>query len=215
MATMLAITTEACLLGEALDQSQIAFAYFDMSDRLRVWNKAYEDLNYRIKPLVHEGAYFPDLLAELVIKGQIDIPDGQTEAWIEHRLEQRRTGGTDFRKISDGRTFLCQERHDDLGGTFGVWIDMSHLFGTEHRRTLEASMDRPNVDFSDPGYQNGLRENLQTILGALELLRSTDQDPENALLIDQGLQAAETMRASLDQARTRQGPDNGAFTMRR
>lgn len=203
MAIVNAVLNDVGRVSDALDQSPIALAYFDMSDRLRYWNRAYEDLNYRIRPMIRDGAYFPDLLAELVNNGQIDIPRGETRAWIEHRLEQRRIGGIDFRRISDGRTFLCQERHDETGGVLGVWIDVSHLFGTEHMRVLEAAIERPHADFSDPGYQNALRENLQTILGGLELLRATDQRPENALLIDQSLEAAEAMGLSLDQARMR------------
>lgn len=208
MAMINAISADAGLFSAALDQSPMAFAYFDMSDRLRYWNRAYEDLNFRINDLIRPGAYFPDLLSELVRKGQIDIPDGDAEAWIAHRLEQRRVGGIDFRQISDGRTFLCQERHDEMGGTLGIWIDVSHLFGTDHLGVLEAGIGRPEVDFFDPGCQNSLREHLQTMLSALELLRETDQEPENALLIDQSLEAAEAMGLSLDFIRARRRPDN-------
>lgn len=203
MAVINAISDDTGRLNDVLDQSPIALSYFDMSDRLRYWNRAYEDLNYRIRPMIREGAYFPDLLTELVDKGQINIPEGEIRTWIDHRLELRRIGGIDFRRISDGRTFLCQERHDETGGILGVWIDVSHLFGTEHMRILETAIERPHADFSDPGYQNTLREHLQTILGALELLRTTDQRPENMLLIDQSLEAAEAMGLSLDHARAR------------
>lgn len=208
MAMVNAISADTGLFSAALDQSPMAFAYFDMSDRLRYWNRAYENLNYRIRELIRPGAYFPDLLSELVQKGQVDIPDGDTQAWIAHRLEQRRIGGIDFRKVSDGRTFLCQERHDDMGGTLGIWIDVSHLFGTDRLSELEDVVGRPEIDFFDPGCQNSLRENLQTMLSGLELLRETEQTPENALLVDQSLEAAEAMGLSLDFIRARRGHVN-------
>lgn len=208
MAMVNTISADSGLFSAALDQSPMAFAYFDMSDRLRYWNRAYENLNYRIKDLIRSGAYFPNLLSELVRKGQVDIPGGDTQAWIKHRLEQRRIGGIDFREISDGRTFLCQERHDEMGGTLGIWIDVSHLFGTDRLDVLKDAVGRPEIDFFDPGCQNSLRENLQTMLSALELLRETEQKPEDALLIDQSLEAAEAMGLSLDFIRARRSHDN-------
>ncbi|MEM7058930.1 MAG: PAS-domain containing protein [Pseudomonadota bacterium] len=215
MAMINMISANAAQLSVALDQSPMAFAYFDMSDRLRYWNRAYEDLNYRIKPRIREGAYFPELLDELVCRGQIDIPDGNSKAWIAHRLEQRRIGGLDFRQLSDGRTFLCQERHDETGGTLGIWIDVTHLFGSDHLGILEAAVGSPQVDFYDPGCQNSMREHLQTILGALELLRATEQCPENALLVDQGLEAAEAMAMALDMARARGGREAAELSYQR
>ncbi len=208
MAMVNTISADTGLFSLALEHSPMAFAYFDMSDRLRYWNRAYEDLNYRIKDLIRPGAYFPNLLSELIRKGQVEIPDGDTQAWIAHRLEQRRIGGIDFREISDGRTFLCQERHDEMGGTLGIWIDVSHLFGADRLGVLKNAVGRPEIDFFDPGCQNSLRENLQTMLSALELLRETEQVPDNALLIDQSLEAAEAMGLSLDFIRARRGHVN-------
>lgn len=189
----------------ALEHAPMAFAYFDMSDRLRFWNRAYEDLNVQIRPLIKEGACFRDLLFALVRAGQIEIPDGDRKAWIAHRLERRRLGGLDFRNISDGRTFLCQESHDEMGGTLGVWLDVSHLFESDRTGLLDATLGRSYVDFFDPGCQNSVRDNLQTIVGALELLRETERSPGNMLMIDQGIEAAESISLSLDMARSRKG----------
>ena len=73
-------------LGSAIDQSQIAFAYFDMSDRLRYWNRAYEDLNYRIKPMIQIGACFPDLLEELVQARDRDVLHGDLGGLLTNRV---------------------------------------------------------------------------------------------------------------------------------
>ncbi len=62
------MSAEAQALRSALDTSPVAFAYFDSGDRLRFWNRAYEDLNFRVQDLIEEGAYIPDLLVELVLR---------------------------------------------------------------------------------------------------------------------------------------------------
>ena len=67
------ISDEAKRLDAAMQASPVAFSYFDPSDRLQLWNAAYEALNFRIGHLIRRGASFPDLLAELVVRGQIAI----------------------------------------------------------------------------------------------------------------------------------------------
>ena len=197
------ITTsqEAQDLHAALDRSPIAYAYFDMSDRLRFWNRAYEDLNFRIRHMICDGVPFSDLLAELVVMGQIDIPQGGQKDWIDHRLERRRQGGTDFRHLSDGRTFLVQERHDELGGTLGFWTDMTHLFLGGAFQKNQAAMAPIPPALCDHGCQNVMREHLQAVLAPLELLQATEYRPEILALVNEALTAVTRMTRVLDRER--------------
>ena len=98
-------SAEARAFNRALAGSSVAYSYFDGSDRLRFWNQAYEALNFRIRSLIREGAFFPDLLAELIVRRQIDI-DGDVQRWIDDRLEARQRGSTFFRTLTYGRVFL-------------------------------------------------------------------------------------------------------------
>ena len=180
-------STEADWFQIALHASPVAFAYFDPSDRLRLWNTAYEDLNFRIRPLIVEGAYFPDLLSELVVGGQIQIEEGREQEWIDRRLADRRNGITAMRELTDGRAFLVQERPDEIGGVLGFWLDVTELAQSGALRLSPVAAD-PSAAVNK-GATGQIRENLQTIVATLGLLKM-------------GVDAAETdLDCALDAAR--------------
>ena len=189
------ISQEAERLRVAMQTSPVAFSYFDAEDRLALWNSAYEDLNFRIGHLIQKGARFPDLLAELVIEGQIEIA-GDVQDWVDSRLRARRMGRTSFRNLSDGRTFLVQERRDEIGGTLGFWIDVSDLVRSGALQSVPT--DVPGQEFRGPvnTNQNFIRHQLETIVSNLELLSETI-DPSMRPFLSDALTAAETIEAAL------------------
>lgn len=190
------ISHEAKQLNIAMLSSPVAFSYFDPSDRLQLWNEAYANVNFRIRHMIRKGALFPDLLAELVVRGQIAI-EGDKQAWVDSRLRARQLGRTAFRHLTDGRVFLVQERKDEVGGTLGFWVDVSDLFrtGALHDTSKPIAGDRAGL--SEPGYQDLIRSQLQTIVGTLELARRASV-PEILPFVADARLAAETIREVLD-----------------
>ncbi len=195
---MQAISLEAERLRSAMQASPVAFSYFDAQDRLVLWNAAYEELNFRIRHMIRKGATFPDLLAELVVNGQIEI-EGNARDWVDARLRARRMGRTAFRKISDGRTFLVQERRDEIGGTLGFWIDVSDLVLSGALRTVPTDFSSPDRQAQSGENLNLVRHQLATIISNLELLRET-VDPSMRPFLTDALTAATTITASLSPA---------------
>ncbi|MFK7945253.1 MAG: PAS-domain containing protein [Paracoccaceae bacterium] len=195
---MIGMSLEAENLGQVMQNSPVAFSCFDSSDRLTLWNRAYEDLNIRIRPLIRRGALFSDLLSELILRGQIRIPNGQRESWIQERLRARRHGVTAFRTLADGRTFLAQERKDEAGATLGFWLDVSDLFQAGALKGAEDALLYQSNDPSDPGCQDMLRSKLQTVLMTLEYLASNPANTPDRKVIDDAISATETMGACLD-----------------
>lgn len=196
------VSAEARTLQRILEDSAVAFSYFDFADRLRFWNRAYVDMNFRIRDLIVEGAHFSDLLAALVARGQIDLDGIETEAWLRERLTARKYGSTGFRKLSDGRTMLVQERKDTAGGTLGFWLDASDLFhaGSEPREGPPiVGMATP---LADAGKQTLIRDKLQIILGNLEMLRLVPLDAEDTTLVDSAIEAARVVVDTMDIARS-------------
>lgn len=195
------VSDEAQSLQAVLARSPVAFAYFDGGDRLRFWNSAYENLNFRIKDLIREGAFFPDLLAELVLCNQIQIPPGGREQWVEERLEARRKGNTAFRRLTDGRTFLVQERHDNVGGILGFWLDVSNLVITGALKIANAPIGGTQAMLSDHGKQDQIRSQLQTILGCLETLGSLPVEADRADLLGEAIDGVHKITRTLDRCR--------------
>lgn len=198
---MLAVSDEAERLLSALENSLVAYAYFDASDRLVLWNRAYIRLNIRIRPLIRKGALFSDLLAELILRGQIEIPEAQREAWIAERLRLRRHGETAFRKLADGRTYLAQERKDELGGTLGFWLDVTDMF---QHGAASSSEDMPLTvpcSLHEPGLQDRIRTRLQTVMLVLDYLKTSCERDSDAHAIVDAITAAKDISICLDKAR--------------
>lgn len=197
------ISDEAKQLDAAMHSSPIAFAYFDLSDRLQLWNAAYESLNFRIRHLIRKGAFFPDLLAELVERRQI-VVDGDEGAWVDARLRARQLGRTAFRHLTDGRVFLVQERKDELGGTLGFWVNVSDMFQSGARHGTAEPIAGTGAGLSQPGSQDLIRNQLQTIMSTLEMVRRS-ADSEMRPFVAEALLAADTIRACLDICREEAG----------
>lgn len=183
-----------------LQDSHVAFAYFDAGDRLRLWNPAYVALNFKIADLLREGACFADLLTELVIRGQIHI-DGSVQDWIEARLAARASGGTALRHLTNGRVFLVQERKDACGGTQGFWADISDLYRSGGLQPVGDLAADVNVPLRNPSVQEFLRNKLQTIVGSLQLHEEIDSQMDRAELIATSILAAEQICVKLDELR--------------
>jgi hypothetical protein len=192
---------EAHQLKMAFDTSPVAFAYYDPGDRLRFWNRAYEDLNYAIRDQIREDAYFPDLLSKLVVSGQVDIPDDDYAAWIRQRIEARRHGTTSFRRLGDGRRYLVQERKDEIGGTLGFWLNVTDLFVTGALKVAAGGIAGTAPSLADYGLQGMIRTQLQVMLGNLELMRSTVAEDERTALVDSAIRAGQAIANMLEDAR--------------
>lgn len=192
------VSEEARSLDISLSQSKLAYAYYDASDRLRLWNDAYVDLNFAIRDLIKPGAYFPDLLAELVLAGQIDLGGDLVSAWVERRIAERRRGATGFRRLSDGRTFIAQERHDEIGGTMGFWLDITNLSQSGALTDTAFRGPRTARMLGDPGLQDLIRNKLQVVLGMLELTQLAHEADCAPPDVSEAIDAALFIRALLD-----------------
>ncbi|MEM7744184.1 MAG: hypothetical protein AAF409_10790 [Pseudomonadota bacterium] len=197
------ISREAMSLRVALHRSPVAFSYYDSADRLRFWNTAYEDVNFRVRPLIREGAYFPDLLAAVVAADQVDMGAEAQASWIEARMMQRRYGATAIRQLTDNRTFLVQERKDQLGGTLGFWLNISDLLEAGARMSPETVLAGADVPMDDHGPRVEIREHLQTLLGNLEMMQMATTDAEPGRLIDEAISAGRAIGRVVDHERRR------------
>ena len=170
---------ETAVLRQVMDSVDVAIAFFDAEDRLVFWNEAYVDLNRTIAPMIRKGASFQDLLAELIIRGQIADVGDDVSAWVERRLEARRSGKDAERYLSDGRCFHVRELKGPQGGTLGFWTDITKL-----KKAANISFDSPMG-----GLVNDVNNSLQAISGNVELALESTSDPIAATYLHQALAA--------------------------
>ncbi|MEM9060458.1 MAG: ATP-binding protein [Pseudomonadota bacterium] len=176
-------------LSFALDQLNVGFAFYDADDRLRAWNRAYERVNVKIAPMIRAGAYFPDLLAELVVRGQIDGIGDDPTGWVAERLRMRETGAIAERRLCDGRRFMVRESRTEAGGIIGLWFDITDYNTPTRPGTLgPAIVDdiaSPHAQDICGGVAHVFNNLLQVIRGNADLARlSTDTGELETCLAD-------------------------------
>jgi len=191
------VSREAERLNAALTNSEVAYSYFDSADRLLFWNDAYLRLNFRIQAHIRRGARFSELLAALVAADQISIV-GDVNDWIAARLAARQTGATALRTLTNGKTYIVQERKDEIGGTLGVWVDITHLVSTGSIVGEENLLNGTAPTMSNVDVQDMLRNKLQTVLTTLEFIEVMSGDSEMSAPISEAISAIEYISVILD-----------------
>ncbi|MEO1493809.1 MAG: PAS-domain containing protein [Pseudomonadota bacterium] len=194
------VSREAERMNATLNKSEVAFSYFDSADKLLFWNDAYRRLNFRIRDLIRTGVQFQELLAALVAAKQIDIR-GDVDDWLKARLAARKYGHTALRSLTNGRTFLVQERKDEIGGTLGVWVDVTQLASIGSLVCDDQFPPRHSMPMSNVDVQNMLRDKLQTVLMTLEFIDVALVDRELAGPVSEAISAVECITVILDAER--------------
>ncbi len=126
-----------------------AFAMYDASDRLVLWNRRYVDYFFKgVEDQLRAGIAYEDLLALRVKAGQMLGIDDDGR-WIQTRIDQHRnpSGPQEFQS-RDGRWLRIEEFRSPGGVTISFFEDITPLKEAEaalreseerHRRLAEAS----------------------------------------------------------------------------
>ncbi|HEY1992265.1 MAG TPA: EAL domain-containing protein, partial [Gammaproteobacteria bacterium] len=122
------------LLADALGYIEDGFIIFDADDRVVVCNEQLKRMYPHLAPLMVPGTRFEDMLRSAIKDEKILVPDGDTEGWIQDRLEAHRNAtGSLEQSLPDGRWVLIKERRSSDGGYINVYTDITAL----KRRELE------------------------------------------------------------------------------
>lgn len=126
------------LLDTALGAIPDGFAVYDEDDRLQIFNKAYEDVYWRSKPILNLGEKFEDILRYGLKAGQYLLAgstEESQEAWLKERLRLHNdpTGPT-IQNVGD-RWLRVEERKLDDGRIVGIRADITAL--VEAKSTAE------------------------------------------------------------------------------
>ena len=133
----------------AIESLQEAFAFYDSSDRLRIYNEEFLRLHSGLNDVRKPGMYFEDLVKASVERGTIKEAIGDKEEFIRRRLKQHRNPvGPILRELTDGTWYIINESRTSDGGLVVTQTDITELKDAEAalrdrealtRRILEAS----------------------------------------------------------------------------
>lgn len=119
-------------MREAIDALPAGLAFYDADDRLVVWNSQYVDAGGCGAAHSHlrVGRSFRELLKLDLADGRHPEAKGREQAWLEERLEARKTAsGAHEQKLSNGRWFRFEDRRLSDGGLVSIAFDV-----TSHKR---------------------------------------------------------------------------------
>ena len=104
-------------IREAVDAMPDGLSFYDIDDRLVLWNARYAEVNPEMGPYLQVGASYRDLLMVGINEGRYIDAVGREEAWITERLTARRQLSSSVEEqTSNGRWLRIQDRRTSEGG---------------------------------------------------------------------------------------------------
>ena len=127
---------------EIFDGLDTGLVVYDPEDRLRLWNRDFEQLYGPLGPLLQVGLRFEDLLRTAVQQGLVPEARGREEAWIAERLGAHRHPGVPLlRQLPNGRWRRITERFLADGSLLSYSVDVTELItrGSELEAARQAA----------------------------------------------------------------------------
>ncbi len=157
------------------------FALWDANDRLVVCNPRYREIFASVAPILEPGLTFTDMVYATVEAGVFRPADDKPTQRIRDRLEAHRNpGGSEERRLTDGRWLRTTEWRTPDGCTITIHADVTELKRRE--AALQASEKRHrNFAALASDWQWETDENHRFIYFSESYERSTGQSPSNVM----------------------------------
>lgn len=177
-------------LQDAIDPMAEGVAFFDVQDRILVWNARYAEL---VDPagVLRRGRSYREILEGNVKAGAHPDAVGREGEWIDARVATRRRLGSD-EHLNGDRWVRAERRRTHDGGLVTVVMDVTEFrMATEvmsQARDAAEAANRAKSQFL-ANVSHELRTPLNGVLGIAEVLASTALDERQREMLD-------TIRAS-------------------
>jgi len=175
-------------LREAIDAMPDGLGFYDVEDRLLIWNARYAEVNPRLAPAMVVGARFRDILKLGLDKGLYTEAIGREDDWMEERLAARyRLSNTMEQHIFGDRWIRVQDRRTANGGIVTVVNDITDLKRdavslAEARDAAEAA-NRAKSEFL-ANMSHEIRTPLNGVIGLTQALARTPLASDQREMLD-------------------------------
>ncbi|MBK6024004.1 response regulator [Brevundimonas nasdae] len=188
-------------IREAVDAMPDGLSFFDLNDRLVLWNARYAEVNPEMGPYLQVGTPYRDLLMVGINEGRYLDAVGREEAWITERLTARRQlSSSSEEQTSNGRWLRIQDRRTSEGGIVTVCNDIT-ILKRDAQALAEArdAAEEANVAKSHflANMSHEIRTPLNGVIGLAQALAKTELTPTQREMLDLMQSSGQTLQTLL------------------
>jgi signal transduction histidine kinase/ActR/RegA family two-component response regulator len=175
-------------IRQAVEAMSDGLAFYDVDDRLVLWNARYAEVNPELAPFLKRGMTFREVLQIGINEGRYDEAIGREEEWIAERLRVRRQASSTIEQQVGGDHWLqIQERRTPEGGTVTVCNDITAL--KRNARALGEARDAAetaNIAKSQflANMSHEIRTPLNGVIGLSQALSKTELTADQREMLD-------------------------------
>ncbi len=188
-------------IREAVDAMPDGLSFYDINDRLVLWNSRYGEVNPEMAPYLQVGAAYRDLLMVGINEGRYIDAVGREEAWIGDRLTARRQVSSSIeQQTSNGRWLRIQDRRTSEGGTVTVCNDITTLkHDAQSLAEARDAAEEANVAKSQflANMSHEIRTPLNGVIGLAQALAKTELTPTQREMLDLMQSSGQTLQTLL------------------
>ena len=188
-------------IREAVDAMPDGLGFFDVDDRLVLWNARYAEAIPELGPHLKLGMTFRDILQVGIDEGRYAEAAGREDEWIAERMAaRRRLSVTMEQQLVGDRWLRVQDRRTAEGGTVTVCTDITDL--KRDAQALEEARDEAeaaNVAKSQflANMSHEIRTPLNGVIGLAQALSKTELSPEQHEMLDLMQASGQTLQTLL------------------